>query len=699
MKRSGLGILAGAIVVAGNCWAQEPAVHTATGLRGACAAAPDLGGFTIRSARINDPFWMLRWRRPSPDILTAVEELRGKSYAFDTVNAVSQKIESKAWLPDMPDDRAAISYSDIVLENCEGQQLDVVFDIFSAGISPTLSTVFEWRSREKAPNEAAGVVRTNAAFQFAPEVSFDQAQRATAGGRAQATWTKSQAPFGAVEIAGRGSSAAHALRLSLTGQHDSATAWLGHADWRLALQDSSVPVDNALMDDRRLGFQFSGTSKPQKGVVLRFGGVLEGGLLQSGFLAAELPSNTVADSHFTSSRLYGGITARGHHHAFEASYGLVLGSTGNSFHGDWRKHIGDIAHEFWLPFSDHRLFEVEQRLTVGRLQALGAVPAAERFFGGANEVPLVLGDNWRIRANPVVRSIPANGYSRTDAGAGGDRFFSYNSTTAFTVWGRPIVPRELLDDESFRRKLNGAIVSQRSLLDVVYQSNDQNFRAIKDGLPNVVAKLDQIGTAKDAARAAASTVPAADFEPCEDALRSSSSAAKKGVAGKRPQAFGWVKEMLPDGDFALIAVVSACGVDLVTTLKGAAVATADLESASADLSQLSAAIVKSFNAIDTKRAGDRAAADVRYTERALGVITREMNVTSISPVFVFDVARIGPGGGSSDSGNRYAIGGGIRFTLVSTVSITATYAANPRKRPGERSGAFVFSLTTRNLFE
>jgi len=182
-------------------------------------------------------------------------------------------------------------------------------------------------------------------------------------------------------------------------------------------------------------------------------------------------------------------------------------------------------------------------------------------------------------------------------------------------------------------------------------------------------------------------------------LRSARSAADHALTDKPFQAYGWVKEMLQDGENALASVVSACGVDLVAKLKGAGGFTTNLESASGDLGRLASAIETGFTAVDTGKSAARAAGDLRYAERALGVIVKEMNITSVSPVFVFDVAHVGPAGTDPHNGTRYAVGGGIRLTLVSTVSVTATYAVNPRRRPGEGSGALVFSLTTRNLFD
>src|SRR5215468_5242835 len=118
----------------------------------------NLAGFAIRKARVSDPFWILRWRKLDAATLAQVAALAGKPYSFDTVNAVSRQIENKGWLPDTPDARAEFSFSEIAVEDCRDKQLDVVFTIFSAGISPTFSSLLEWRTQQiQAPAQAAGV--------------------------------------------------------------------------------------------------------------------------------------------------------------------------------------------------------------------------------------------------------------------------------------------------------------------------------------------------------------------------------------------------------------------------------------------------------------------------------------------------------------------------------------------------------------
>ena len=699
MTRCASAVLAAVCLLARPAAAADTPVQTEPSAVGACSGQ-DLRSYTIRSARVGDPFWMLRWRRLDADTLAAVHALEGKPYSFDAVNAVSRKIESAAWLPDSPDSRAEFSYSDIAVEDCRDRRLDVVFFVFSARVSTGLSSVIEWRREQtQAPNVAAGIAKTQAPFQFAPGAGFDPARRFYAGGAVRVTLA-SGVPFRSLDLRGTGSSESRALAADLAGDWGSSTAWLSRADWRLGFASDLMPAarDNRLARNR-LAAQFSAMTRPFAGAVLRFGAMAEGGTLQSGFSAAELPAGDLSNTRYTSAKLFGGVTGNWRKQALASSFGLEFGSAGRTFHGGWRKLVGDLAHELWLPFGDARVFELEQRFSAGGIQNLGALPVAERFFGGSQETPFIPGAGWNIRANPVVRSIPANRLYLTAAGAGGDRYFSYNSTAAVTVWGYPVVPKELAADPQFQKLLNGAVKSQTSVLSTYYKSKDPHFAAIRARLPDILAALANVRAAASAARSSAPASLAADFDACSDALDSSGDAASHAQKDKPVSAFGWVVELLPDGLGPLADSVAACGTTLLPKLAAASVPAPQLTSAVEGLDSLTKTVARDFEDIDTGQAAAKAAADMSYVKRTLDVITRQMTITSVSPVFVFDVARLGPAPTGPYAGNRYGVGGGLRFTLVSTVSFTAGYAINVHRRPGEGAGAFFFSLSTRNLFE
>ncbi len=70
-----------------------------------------------------------------------------------------------------------------------------------------------------------------------------------------------------------------------------------------------------------------------------------------------------------------------------------------------------------------------------------------------------------------------------------------------------------------------------------------------------------------------------------------------------------------------------------------------------------------------------------------------MNIYSIAPVAIFDVARVWP----TNTTTRYALGGGVRLSLVN-MNFTLGYAANPKRQSGEGPGALFVSLDVSDLF-
>lgn len=124
-----------------------------------------------------------------------------------------------------------------------------------------------------------------------------------------------------------------------------------------------------------------------------------------------------------------------------------------------------------------------------------------------------------------------------------------------------------------------------------------------------------------------------------------------------------------------------------------------IASAATALNAVAGNLQTEMASIDQQAATNKASSDMSYVRRTLGTILKEMNIASLSPVLAFDVAHLSPGGNAAYEGTRYGIGGGIRFSLVSTASFTIGYSRNPNPRPGEGSGAFFFSFNTRNLFQ
>jgi hypothetical protein len=69
-----------------------------------------------------------------------------------------------------------------------------------------------------------------------------------------------------------------------------------------------------------------------------------------------------------------------------------------------------------------------------------------------------------------------------------------------------------------------------------------------------------------------------------------------------------------------------------------------------------------FQEIDQKEAARRATEGMAFVHRTIDTLLKDVNLYSVSPVVVLDVARIGPVRGNL-GGTRYGPGGGLRFGL------------------------------------
>ena len=130
---------------------------------------------------------------------------------------------------------------------------------------------------------------------------------------------------------------------------------------------------------------------------------------------------------------------------------------------------------------------------------------------------------------------------------------------------------------------------------------------------------------------------------------------------------------------------------------GLAAEAQNLLTAARELPSLERAIREGLKRVTVSEIERKANQDVAYTSRILDVTFRELNLLAISPVAMFDVARIGGRSVSGFGGTRYGVGGGIRVSVVS-LDLTAGYSWNPQRRAGEGRGAFVFSLDVSDLF-
>jgi hypothetical protein len=166
------------------------------------------------------------------------------------------------------------------------------------------------------------------------------------------------------------------------------------------------------------------------------------------------------------------------------------------------------------------------------------------------------------------------------------------------------------------------------------------------------------------------------------------------IAPQGADPYGLIASVLSDDpdEIQLLKVNQACETDLNGVLHDA-----NITAATSRVETQRKTMTAEFKQIDEDRAQKQATNDMAFTRRTLNTLFNDVNIYSISPVFVFDMARIGPRNGAF-GGTRYGPGAGIRFELATTAHFTLGYAWNVRQGPGEGRGNIFFAIGVRDLF-
>jgi hypothetical protein len=306
-----------------------------------------------------------------------------------------------------------------------------------------------------------------------------------------------------------------------------------------------------------------------------------------------------------------------------------------------------------------------------------------------------------ISSNPFIRSIPANRLAATTGGFGGTSFISFNSTLSLATWRFPLVPTEVTNDKDFPQQMQDAFTTSANLLDVGYQTQDRHYIAMVSNLPKVQSVLADLKTAVTNAQKTATPKTADLFKECLRPIGFATVRAKDAQQHKGQPQYGEVSDLLqgqsnqPSDPKAKTNLLNKIHEACVNQLN-AQIKDATITDRANELDALHSTMETEFGAIDRTVSHDRAKAEMTYPKATLNTLLYQVNLFSLSPVLVFDVAHLGPA--TSALGTRYAAGGGVRVDLVSHVQFTVGYAANPKRLPNEGKGALFFSMGLKNLF-
>jgi hypothetical protein len=103
--------------------------------------------------------------------------------------------------------------------------------------------------------------------------------------------------------------------------------------------------------------------------------------------------------------------------------------------------------------------------------------------------------------------------------------------------------------------------------------------------------------------------------------------------------------------------------------------------------------IRDADNLPSKKYDDQAWQTLAPGHRASDVFLHELNIYSISPVAIFDVARVWP----LNEGVHYGVGPGLRLSLVNA-NFTISYGFDPQRSDRQSIGAIFFKLDVTSLF-
>lgn len=676
--------------------------------------------YKVRDVRIDSP---LAWLLGSVDkkldaILDDPSMPIKKGSAFRKRDQDEGFLRVKEKFPELTvskTNRIAFRLARPTLENCDKRNatVDVVYRVYTFSFSNYLSRVFD-----KAQEEVErSVVQTDATETLAnyfpqPLVGFNRTRNVYAG--TKLTINQPQGLLDKISLQGIGSSRSDEERATAIGAKEMKTGFIQRVEYVLGYQRSAVPARSTKLTEAAGLGQIIATSKPSGTGewMLRFGLSIEGGNKQTRPGSIQLQPGDFPQSPYGALKGVIGGTMRFGRHAFKASYGAEFGTASKEARLDFVKHIFDTAADLRFLPKDHHPIVLKIELTGGAIQKRGDLPVAARFFGGNAQRNFISSSDWIIRSQPFIRSFPENHLAQTtnQTIVGGDRFFSANMTAAVTVWAKPLVPREVLDEPDFEKLIDFEFNTAQNALSISYLEETAEFHEVaRMSLPmseklselrTFLSRLGQQNLGDDINGQI--QICLSDVEDIEETISNIKTDLTEGnprsadvrtlavgFPGKTPPIPSEVSDLLDDlsdlKDLSGIPDPTAIG-DLIQQIENLRLAMANAFIRVTDFDKSEVA----------RKAIARAKQSMVYPRRVFRELSHEANLIAFSPVFILDAARLRQDAFSPGT-VRYAVGGGFRLSVVS-LDVTAGYAFNPTRKPWERRGALLFSMEVSNLF-
>ena len=608
-------------------------------------------------------------------------------------------------------DRIRVRISKPGLADCDStsRSLTVVYHVYTFGFSEYLTRAFETGRKDELKRSVVDTPATKTLADLLPQpfAGYNRSRAIFAGGSISPKLPDKY--FDTLSFEGSGSSSSAVARAEGSGAVDRGSGLIRHSDYQFRYFYSNLPGDSIrLKQGYGLG-QFIAASKPfgSTELVIRFGALIEGGNKLADVPPGQVLPNDLTSTTFGSLKTFVGANLRIGERAqpLKFSYGLQLGSAGPGLHLDYTKQIFDSAANLSFRIGDHRTFNADLQFTAGTIRTRHELPVAERFFGGNAEQNFSASDSFVIRSNPVIRSLPQNQLDRNVVNGilGGDGFFSTNVTLAATLWRKPLVPSEIVDDD-FNTAAEIGLNFAESTLKTEHLKETKEFGQMVAGIEPLAAAVKSLEAELDAidvGRLGSNTKDQLELLRSELANVNQTTNTIRQDANEGSPKTGDIRKLVLG--FPAVPVdseVTTVVLDARKLMTMEVLPPNHLEPAIANLEGARKALADRFTALmqsPVERNAEAAAKkDMVYPRRVFYQLVNEANLIAVSPVALFDVARLTQREGSAGK-VHIGVGPGVRLTIVS-LDFTTGFAWNVRRQPWEGRGAFVITIQASNLF-
>lgn len=638
--------------------------------------------------------------------------------------------------------RPYVAYSRLTSCDDHAKTLEVDYYFYSSDYAQYLSKVFEAPQSELSRAiVSTKLTRFLTATHPRPYLSFDRTRGLYAGSEARIRLGN---PFlNAIQVNASGSSSSGEAQVGFQGSRDTSVKALEHMEWMGGYNYTNTPAVADDLKEASAMAQWIGATAPfgKIGLILRYGIGVEGGNQQSDAVVPATTEGVITSESYKAIKTAVGVTFRTKKQEFAASYGLELASVGDGIHLDYVKNLFDVRHSLTLLPWRHRPLTLDSHFSAGVLDERNPVPVATRFFGGNAEKNFLNTNDWLIQSTPLIRSFPENQFvPGFQPSLGANKFVSFNLTVAQTVWGIPLVEKAVSQKPDFQR---GACTQFDSAEFFWFFTGVGESKHAKD-------LVDEFVTANK---------PNRDFESLDSALRSletkitdATSLKKVSDAGDNLMNLRQPIELYSSGELTQTTEVldSVLGIGQPGLLNALNLSLQELivipeanqtqYSAEFDVVRRQAQKVadldrqkpclytcmlydpQPYTCIDnssvpcdpsclsglppdvrqeiqnlgrTKRA--EAKTVINSARAIFDRLTNELNLFAVSPLFMFDVAKVESNLTSpTNTRTKYAIGSGLQFTIVS-FNLKLGYSFNVHRQAGEPRGAFVFNFGVTDL--